>query len=122
MPEVIAGECHCGAVSYKFNETPEFAVECNCSICRRLGVHWIYGKRETVDISAPQDGLINYIWGDKELVFHSCKTCGVTTHYTAANPEKHNAVVVNLKLADPRHAKSIPLRHFDGAESWKFLD
>ena len=31
-------------------------------------------------------------------------------------------MAVNLNLCDPAEAANIPLRHFDGADSWSFLD
>jgi hypothetical protein len=31
-------------------------------------------------------------------------------------------MAVNLRLADPKDIKDIPLRHFDGADTWTFLD
>ncbi len=119
---MITGKCHCGAVSYEFRESPDFAVSCNCSICRQLGVHWIYGKRDTVTVNAPENGLISYSWGERHLKFRACKSGGVTTHYTPTDPKKHDKVVVNLKLADPEIAKDIRIRHFDGADTWAFLD
>ena len=39
----IEGACHCGAVRWRFNGTPEGATACNCTVCRRHGTLWIYG-------------------------------------------------------------------------------
>jgi hypothetical protein len=34
------GSCHCGAVQFELTESPETLVDCNCSICRRIGALW----------------------------------------------------------------------------------
>jgi len=32
------------------------------------------------------------------------------------------AMAVNLRLADPDVVSKVPVRHFDGAETWAFFD
>ena len=34
--------CHCGAVAITLPHAPSVVVECNCSLCRRYGVLWVY--------------------------------------------------------------------------------
>ena len=120
--EPIVGKCHCEKVKFTYNDTPDFAVSCNCSICRRLGTKWIYGTAKTIQIDAPDGTTTSYVWGDREIAFHTCKTCGTTTHYsTVADPE-NGRVAVNLNLAELNDIKTVKLRHFDGADSWTFLD
>ena len=116
---MINGTCHCGAVSFDYPTTPEFAVACNCSACRRYGAHWIYETADKIKISGE---TLSYSWGDKDLAFHSCKICGVTTHWSNRNDPVSGRMAVNLKLADPDVAKPIPIRPFDGADTWEFLD
>lgn len=31
-------------------------------------------------------------------------------------------MAVNASLADPERLRDIPVRHFDGADTWEFLD
>ena len=40
--EVIHGSCHCGAVKWQFEGSPESATACNCTVCRRYGVLWAH--------------------------------------------------------------------------------
>ncbi|MBO9463760.1 aldehyde-activating protein [Tropicibacter sp. R15_0] len=56
------------------------------------------------------------------MAFHSCPTCACTTHWSNLNEPETGRMAVNVRLADPEISKSIPLRHFDGADSWTFLD
>ncbi len=117
---MIKGSCHCGAVTYAYDHTPKWTTSCNCSICRKLGVLWIYAKISDITLTGP---TISYAFGDKNLAFHSCQICGVTTHWENLKPEGADArMAVNLLLADPEVIATVPVRHFDGAETWAFLD
>jgi len=61
--------------------------------------------------------------GDGDLAFVSCATCGVTTHWEPARSQDGPAyMAVNGALADPASTKDLPIRHFDGADTWTFLD
>lgn len=117
---MITGTCHCGAVSYTFDKTPKWATSCNCSVCRRLGVLWIYAEPHDI-VFTGDENTISYAYGDKNLSFHTCKTCGSTTHWANAK-EPSGLMAVNLRLAEPDVVASIPVRKFDGAVTWSYLD
>ncbi|WP_108816263.1 GFA family protein [Loktanella sp. Alg231-35] len=117
---MITGTCHCGAIRYRFDHTPSKTTSCNCSVCRRLGALWIYAKISKIDITGATD---SYAYGEKSLAFHRCRTCGCTTHWENLKPDGPDAyMAVNLRLADPEVVAAIPVRHFDGADTWTFLD
>ncbi len=118
----ISGSCHCGAVSYEMRVQPRHAVECNCSICRRLGTVWGHGEAGDITISAEPGATLAYSWGDKDLAFHTCRTCGCTTHWEGVKGGGAGRMAVNLRLAEPGTIEAVGLRHFDGADSWTFLD
>ncbi len=117
----IDGACHCGAITFTALPGDRFLVACNCSICRRLNTKWLHcPPAKSVKMNVPAGSTIEYKWGDKELIFHSCKTCGCTTHWSGVGNDR---MAVNMALAnDPKAIEALPLRHFDGADSWKFLD
>ena len=86
------GSCHCGAVTFTFDGRPARLVQCNCSICRRLSPLWAHGPEGRITVYAAPDATIAYVWGDKGLAFHTCKTCGL--HHTLGGtgrdkPEKY---------------------------------
>ena len=116
------GSCHCSAVNFTFHGRPERLVSCNCSICRRLNPLWAHGPEGKLEVWAAPDATIAYVWGDKGLAFHTCKTCGCTTHWKSLGAEKPLNMALNMTLCDPEDLKGIPIRHFDGADSWKFTD
>jgi hypothetical protein len=118
----ITGSCHCGAVSYEMRSQPRHAVECNCSICRRLGTIWGHGEASDITIKGEPGATLSYVWGDGDLAFHTCRTCGCTTHWAGISAKVPDRMAVNLRLASPGTIEAIGLRHFDGAETWTFLD
>lgn len=121
----LTGSCLCGAVSFT-HAAPEKLVRCNCAACRRYGALWAHGPLTaiTISISGP---TTRFTRGDSDcdhgLAFVSCATCGVTTHWEPVKPQDGTPyMAVNGALADPAAQDALPLRHFDGADSWMFLD
>jgi len=117
---MITGSCHCGAVSFEVAHPPKRLVSCNCSICRRVAALWVHSPpAKGVVLNAPEGSTNIYSWGDKSLQFHSCKVCGCTTHWSGVNGGRF---AVNFRMVDPDSYKNIPVRRFDGADTWEFLD
>jgi hypothetical protein len=52
--------------------------------------------------------------------FHFCGVCGCMTHSVvrAVNAQGRHRVTVNLRLAEPEQVGAIPVRHFDGFDTW----
>jgi len=119
---MIHGKCHCGAVQYVFRDQPEFTIRCNCSICRRLGTLWIYTDQTNVTLTASPEAMLSYSHGDKDLTFKTCKSCGSTILWESANTPGEGRMALNLNLAELSEIDNIPVRRFDGADTWEFLD
>jgi hypothetical protein len=118
---MIEGSCHCGKVRWTFDGIPDSATACNCTVCRRYGALWIYGfEGDGVTLSGPAQV---YAWGEKNLGFHFCPECGSVAAWRGIKPrpDGRRRMGVNVRLADPEAVGSIPIRHFDGLESWKEL-
>lgn len=116
----MKGVCHCGAVTWTLQNRPEKLTDCNCSICRKLGAIWAHAPLSEVTIHGD---TMHYVRTDSDgdIAFHFCKTCGATTHWSPSKPEG-DYMAVNIRLAEPEQIKSIPVRRFDGADTWKYLD
>ena len=71
------------------------------------------------EITASQDQQREYVWGDRKLAFCSCASCSCITHWRSLESE---ACAVNLRLCDPDAIADLPVRRFDGADTWAFLD
>jgi len=117
---MIKAACHCGAAVLTVPAAPTEAVECNCSICRRVAARWAYYT--PTEVTLPVSGTTQvYVWGDRMLAFHRCKACGVTTHWQSLNGAR-DRMAINARLVDDLDWTKIRVRQFDGAETWRYLD
>ena len=117
---MFEASCHCGGVTLKANKSPKTVTSCNCSICHRLGSLWAYYSADKVEI-ANATAICEYSWGEKTMTFHSCGYCGCTTHYTSIRQDGSHKVAISARMASPSSIKDIPVRFFDGADSWKYI-
>jgi hypothetical protein len=68
--------------------------------------------------------LAGYVRPNGDLAFHFCKSCGNTTHWRGLAPSENGKtrIAVNLRLSEhPEEVAKIPVRHFDGLDSWSDL-
>ena len=118
----IKGKCHCGAVSYEYRDEPEFAIRCNCSICRRLGTLWIYSDAANISLTGVDDtATVSYSHGDMELDFRTCKKCGTSILWQSIETPGKGRMALNLNMAELDDIYKVPVRLFDGADSWSFF-
>ena len=118
---MLTGSCHCGKVHWTFNDDPGSATACNCTICRRYGVLWIYDyEGEKITLTGPTN---HYLWGDRELEFHFCPTCGCIACWRGVEPgeDGRRRIAVNVRLSEPETVAHLPIRHFEGLVSWRDL-
>lgn len=111
---MIEGSCHCGAVHWKFDGDPGSATACSCTICRRYGVLWAYDyEGERINVSGPTQA---YVWGDREIGFHFCPSCGCVAYWRGIEPraDGRRRIAVNVRLAEPDAVGALPVEHFDG--------
>ena len=50
------------------------------------------------------------------------KGCACTTHYTSNRKDGSVKVGVNTRMAEHESIKDVPVRLFDGANTWKYID
>lgn len=119
---MLTGSCHCGAVHWTFDGDPGEATACNCTICRRYGALWAYDwLGERIATSGKTE---YYTRGDKEIEFHRCPTCGCVTWWKGAKPHEdgRTRIAVNLRQSvDPSAVANLPIRHFEGLNSFTAL-
>ena len=116
---MVEASCHCGAVKIRVPFAPAERKDCNCSICRRLGVLWAYYPVAQVEVRGP---TVRYRWGEATVDFHHCATCGCTTHWSPADGAT-DRMGVNSRLMDPATVTGTPIRRVDGAnDTWRDLD
>ena len=111
---MIEASCHCGAIQFAVDAAPDTVNDCNCSICRRYGTLWAYYQRPQVRFTAENGPTDIYMWGDQDLEFHRCRSCGCVTHWSAVD-RRHERMGVNARLMPPEVLAAIPVFHGDGA-------
>jgi hypothetical protein len=114
------GACHCGAVRWRYRGVPDSATACNCTVCSRYGALWAYGAEgATVEVSGSTGSYIP----EGALAFHFCTNCGCLTHYTSLEPDAQGVrkMAVNLRMGDPRQLANVPVRRWDGRDSWSAM-
>lgn len=63
-----------------------------------------------------------YVWGKETLRTIRCTTCGCATHWEALTPQAGAEVGVNMNNFDQGLIQGTPVRIFDGANTWTYLD
>ena len=118
---MIQASCHCGAVSLEIDHPPTEITDCNCSICRRYGVLWAYYKPAQVRLVPPNTPTDVYMWDDRAIGFHRCRTCGCVTHWAPVDPLR-DRMAVNARLMAPEVLAGARVRHLDGAVTGLYAD
>jgi hypothetical protein len=116
---MIEAVCHCGAARLAAPTAPQVVTECNCSICRRTGARWAYYSPS--EVSLPDGARTEaYVWGERMLAFHRCRTCGCLTHWQSLDATQ-GRMAINARMMDLDWEK-VRIRPFDGANTWTYLD
>lgn len=118
----IEGSCHCTKVRLVLAHPPLHLIQCNCSICSRLGARWAHYPANAIIIEGHPEHTSAYVWGSATLKTLHCTTCGCVTHWEALSPQAGADFGVNMNNFDNVMIKDIPVRHFDGASTWTYLD
>ena len=95
---LIAGQCHCGNISFVLDWLPEPseipARACDCSFCAKHGGVWTACPDGflRVKVHAPAD-ISTYVFGTRTASFHVCSRCGVVPVVTSKIDGRLYAVV-----------------------------
>lgn len=123
MNQLIESSCHCGKLKLEISaEMPDTLLSCNCSTCRRYAGLMVYFNPSVVKIIAEPSDMHEYSWGDKCLAFVRCSNCGCFSHWRSLDPAHMDRMGINARLFTNVDISKIQIRHFDGADTWKYLD
>jgi len=117
---MFKGQCHCGKVQFTVSVAPKKLVDCNCSLCLRLGALWGHVPIDSVTVEASPDSTSEYIQGDKTLAVKTCTTCGCTTHYESLVKDG-TFMAVNFRMCSIDVIEQFQIRKFDGADTFAFI-
>ena len=110
----IAGSCHCGKISFRIDQQPTEAIECNCSICRRRGSILSAMTPDEFHLDTPRADLSTYTFNSHNIRHHHCATCGCAHFSEGVGPGGKAMVMVNLRCTDA-DLDAIKRISFDGA-------
>ena len=115
---MLEGTCLCGSVGWKLKQAPKSATACSCTACRRYGTLWAYGwEGDDVEFSGATTAFIR----GESLSFNFCPSCGNVSHWwgLTLNEQGKRRVAVNLRLTELGPIENVPIRHFDGLDTWE---
>jgi hypothetical protein len=121
---MLTGTCHCGAIGWTFNGMPESATACNCTLCRRYGVLWIYDyEGERITLTGPSAVYTRNDRKSPALEIRFCSSCGCVTSWRGLGlePDGRRRIAVNIRLAEPGPVAHLPIDHFDGLDAFDDL-
>ena len=110
------GSCHCGRVAFELEARLDYVMECNCSLCRRVGALWHGASESSFRITSGEDELVLYQFNTKTAKHYSCKHCGV--HPFSRPRLDPSRWAVNVRCIDGVDLSTLPKKHFDGA-NWE---
>ena len=120
--QTLEGSCHCGGATWTFTVMPESVTACNCMLCRRMGVLWIYDyEGERISFAGP---TTSYTRRDMTagLEIRFCPTCGNVVCWRSLLEENgRRRIAVNLRLTEPGPVMHLPIDHFDGLDTFTDL-
>jgi len=63
-----------------------------------------------------------YLCNDMVFEFYHYINCGCITHFESVEKDPDSRLAVNARMLPPEEISDIPVRKFDGADTWKYLD
>jgi len=107
------GGCHCGAVQFEVDASPNMEItDCNCSICRMSGYWHLIVPVGQFRLLTGDEYLTTYKFGSGIAQHKFCRNCGVKSFYI---PRSHpDGVSVNARCLKPETIQSMKFLPFDG--------
>ena len=107
------GGCHCGHIRIEVDGDLHSVMECNCSICRRLGALRWFVPRSKVRFTAPESNLSTYQFGKKRINHHFCNVCGCAPLGSGS----HNDIEmlsINVRCLENVDLTTLKIKQIDG--------
>ncbi len=121
---MLTGTCHCGQIGWTFSGMPTSVTACNCTLCRRYGVLWIYDyEGERIRLTGPSATYTRVDAPRPGLEIHFCGTCGCVTSWRglSVGADGRRRIAVNIRLTNPEPLADLPIDHFDGLDRFDDL-
>ncbi len=108
------GQCHCGAVKFELDTEPITAgMECNCSICSRVGWTLAFAPATQFRLLSGGEALTDYQFGKRHLHHEFCKVCGVRA-FSKGELRGTEMRAVNLRCLEGVDLSKLEIKKVDG--------
>jgi hypothetical protein len=113
-PRSYQGSCHCKKVRFETTLALGKVMECNCSICSRVGALRAFTPVSQFKLLSGKDTLTDYQFGKQHLHHLFCKVCGVHSFASGTGPDGVEMRAVNARCLEGVDVAALEISHFDG--------
>jgi hypothetical protein len=117
---MVRAACHCTAVRLEISELPDWALDCNCTLCRRYGAIWSYPAAGTVKTVSGPEATEVYLWGNRWLAFHRCRECGCVMYMEAVEEKPPYIYGINARMIPTLDPVTVRLVQKDNGHTGRF--
>lgn len=111
---IYQGSCHCGKIAFEVDGEPEQVMDCNCSICSRLGyLHW-FVPRDKRRLLTPEQDLATYTLGKQAIKHHYCPNSRIHRFSEGIDASGYRTAAVIASCLEGVDLQSLLVTHFDG--------
>jgi len=111
---IYKGSCHCGQIAFEVEGEISQVMDCNCSICSRMGsLHW-FVPRDQLRLLTPESAIATYTFGKQRIQHHFCPTCGIHPFGEGTDPSGKRMAAVNARCLEDVDLTALSVNHIDG--------
>ena len=108
------GSCHCGKVRFEATTDLKSVIQCNCSICARLGYMLTFMPPEQFKLLSGESDLKDYQFNKKKIHHMFCPTCGIGSYSYGTAPDGSKMVAINVRCLEGVDAATLTTTLFNG--------
>jgi len=113
--KTYSGSCHCGTVRFEASTDLKTVIQCNCSICSRVGYLLTFVTPEQFKLHQGEGQLRDYQFNKKNIHHLFCSNCGVHSFGRGMGPGGKPMCAVNVRCLDGVDVAGLTVTPFDGA-------
>jgi hypothetical protein len=114
MANTYTGSCHCGKVRFQAELDLSHVMQCNCSICSRIGWLLAFAPGDKFQLLSGEEVLTDYQFGKKHIHHVFCSNCGVRAFSHGSGREGKPMRAVNVRCLDGVDVAALAIKQVDG--------
>jgi hypothetical protein len=112
--KTFTGGCHCGQVRFEATSDLAMVTACNCSICTKKGLHFVFLAPNSFQLRAGEENLREYLFNKHAIRHQLCVDCGVDVFARGKRPDGTEVVALNVSCIDGIDLSKIAMTPIDG--------